>query len=263
MSLTFLTGSSHISSCGLSLLVGNLPSLAFALVFLFHHLYTQRSYSSSEPLWVASYPELENGPWFQTRFIFPQTLDAKLVGFVAPGGWWTEVSRIGKGCFYASVSCMNRPIQWLDSSIITSHPSSPVVVGRSFPSASSFILPSPAPLLSNPSAYDPPSIIEVSSDGESVFAFFEGRGCEHVACIWNREVALGTWRVSIYWQMRPGQGIVLAKWLGNDQRTVCGHISMQRKIMSFYLLVSGYTAHRDGCLHWAPQTPLEILLSFS
>lgn len=104
--------------------------------------------------------------------------------------------------------------------IFTPHPLSPVVVARSFPSASSFILPSPTPLLNNPSGYAPPSIIEVSPGEERVFAFFEGRGVDHIACLWDRKETMDAWTISIYWGVKPGQGIVLAKWL-DVERTVC------------------------------------------
>ncbi|KAF8481409.1 hypothetical protein JB92DRAFT_3038603 [Gautieria morchelliformis] len=111
-----------------------------------------------------------------------------------------------------------RPVQWTDSSMIfSSHPSSPIVVARAFPSSAPFTLPSPIPVLNNPGGFSSPKIIQVSSGDEYVFAFFEGRGGEHAACIWSQEESRDNWKVSIHWQIRLGQGIVLAKWLDGER----------------------------------------------
>ncbi|KAF8578251.1 hypothetical protein K439DRAFT_1417327 [Ramaria rubella] len=116
-----------------------------------------------------------------------------------------------------------RPIKWTTNSLILSpHPSSPAIIARMFPSSSSFLFPSPNPVLNNPGAFSPPSIIEVSPGDEYVFAFFQGKGGDNGACIWHREDTIDTWKVVIFWPIKPGQGIVSAQWLGDERMWVPG-----------------------------------------
>jgi hypothetical protein len=146
--------------------------------------------------------------------------------------------------------------------IFTSHPLSPVVVARSFPSASSFVLPSPDPVLNNPSGYAPPSIIEVSPGDERVFAFFKGRGEEDIACIWHRDETMDAWTVGIWWGVKPGQGFVLAKWL-SVERTVRTH-DFTGTLYVFLLFSSGcIPRHQCGHHLWAPKPSLGSLHSSS
>lgn len=136
--------------------------------------------------------------------------------------------------------------------IFSAHPSSPVVVARSFPPTSPIILPSPNPVLNNPNAFSPPKIIEVSSGDEYLFAFFEGRGGEHAACVWQRDGTLDSWKVCIFWPVRPGQAIVLAKWLGDDRTVRCTSICATHRIY-VHVPASGYILPPRGGHHlWVP-----------
>ncbi|KAF8505026.1 hypothetical protein BU17DRAFT_71546 [Hysterangium stoloniferum] len=111
-----------------------------------------------------------------------------------------------------------RPLQWTSESLIlSSHPTIPAVIARVFPSSSSFMLPSPGPVLNNPTAYFPPRIIEVSSENDNIFAYFESKAGDNIACIWTRGETVDTWKVGATWAAKQGEGFVAAKWLAEER----------------------------------------------
>ena len=109
---------------------------------------------------------------------------------------------------------------WSRSSVIFSaHPTQPLVLARHFPSSRQFVIPSPTPLVTALFSYDPPTVISVSPSGEWLFAYFPGRDCDGVACLWRRESKLDAWLVRDFWTTPRGAGIVTAEWT-NPSREV-------------------------------------------
>ena len=143
--------------------------------------------------------------------------------------WWEFyplIERIHKCVDYVSVcyflasevGYLYRPVVWTNCSIIfTAHPAQPLVTGRLFPSSKQFVLPSPEPIFSSPSSYEPPSTISVSPSDNWLFAYFPGRGGDGTGCLWRRGLQLDSWTIKDYWGFGRGAGVVTAAWAGTER----------------------------------------------
>ncbi|TCD64663.1 60S ribosomal protein L7 [Steccherinum ochraceum] len=148
--------------------------------------------------------------------------DTKLPGAAVKGkaredsnwqlGWWELHPLIDKA---------KRPVAWSRSSVIFSaHPTQPLVLARHFSSSRQFVVPSPTPLVSSPTSYDPPTVISISPNGEWLFAYFPGREGDGVACLWRRDHQLDTWGVREFWATPRGAGIVTAEWTNHNREWI-------------------------------------------
>ncbi|KAJ7774920.1 hypothetical protein B0H16DRAFT_1362208 [Mycena metata] len=121
-------------------------------------------------------------------------------------GWWE---------FHALLDQTQRPIVWSSTStIFSAHPTQPQVTARHFSSSKQFILPSPGPILTSPTSYEPPTVISVSPSAEWLFAYFPSGELDGVGCFWHRGAAIDLWSVKEWWTLNRGAGIVSAAWLG-------------------------------------------------
>ena len=110
-----------------------------------------------------------------------------------------------------------RPLEWSQSSIIfTAHPTQPLVTGRHVLSSKQFALPSPAPVLSSPASYEPPTVISVDPRDDWLFAYFPGQN-DGTACLWMRGIQIDDWNVKEWWSCATGAGVVAARWLGSSR----------------------------------------------
>ncbi|KAJ3768879.1 hypothetical protein FB446DRAFT_694341 [Lentinula raphanica] len=126
--------------------------------------------------------------------------------------WWD---------FHALSENPRKPVEWSNSSIIfTAHALQPLILARHFSSSKQFTLPLPTPILSNPSAYKPPTVITCSSDDNWLFAFFPGRGEDGLSCLWNKGVELDSWAVKEWWMFAQSAGVVAARWLGGAREWI-------------------------------------------
>ncbi|KAF9075212.1 hypothetical protein BDP27DRAFT_1315692, partial [Rhodocollybia butyracea] len=124
-------------------------------------------------------------------------------------GWWD---------FYPLSEYPRRPVEWSNSSIIfTGHALQPLILARHFSSSKQFTMLSPAPLMSNPNNYEPPTIITCSPDNRWLFSFFPGRGQDGLCCLWQRGMELDNWSVKEWWTFASGAGVVAASWLGGPR----------------------------------------------
>jgi hypothetical protein len=113
---------------------------------------------------------------------------------------------------------LQRPVVWANCSIIfTAHLTQPLVTGRLFSSSKQFVLPSPEPIFSSPSSYQPPSIISVSPTDDWLFAYFPGRDGDGTGCLWKRGLQVDNWSIKDYWGFGRGAGVVTAAWAGTDR----------------------------------------------
>ncbi|KAJ7235441.1 hypothetical protein B0H12DRAFT_1027447 [Mycena haematopus] len=120
-------------------------------------------------------------------------------------GWWD----------YDTLCGTQRPVAWSSTStILSAHPTQPLVAARHFSSSKQFVLPSPGPIISSPSSYEPPTVISVSPGGQWLFAYFPSGEIDGVACLWQRGAPLDVWGVKEWWTLNRGAGIVTASWLG-------------------------------------------------
>ncbi|KAJ6496752.1 hypothetical protein C8R47DRAFT_1042539 [Mycena vitilis] len=120
-------------------------------------------------------------------------------------GWWE---------YHALLDQTQRPVAWASTStIFSAHPTQALVTARH--SSKQFVLQSPAPILSSPGSYEPPTVISVSPSGEWLFAYFPSSEMDGVACLWQRGAPLDVWGVKEWWSC--GAGIVTASWLGGPR----------------------------------------------
>ncbi|KAH9857142.1 hypothetical protein C2E23DRAFT_375639 [Lenzites betulinus] len=127
-------------------------------------------------------------------------------------GWWD---------FTHSLEGTRRPVQWGKSGVIyTGHEHQPLVLGRHFPTSRQFVLPSPPQITSTPSAYNPPSVVSVSSTDEWLFAYFPGRGTDGVGCLWRKGGQLDNWVVNECWRFAVGDGVVTASWTSSHREWI-------------------------------------------
>ncbi|THH26462.1 hypothetical protein EUX98_g7717 [Antrodiella citrinella] len=127
-------------------------------------------------------------------------------------GWWE---------LHPLIDQAKRPVAWSRSSIIFSaHPTQPLVLARHFSSSRQFVIPSPGPLVTSPTSYDPPTVISISPSGDWLFAYFPGRGGDGVACLWKRAFQLDSWSVRDFWTTPLGAGIVTAAWTNHSREWV-------------------------------------------
>ncbi|KAF7363511.1 hypothetical protein MSAN_01007400 [Mycena sanguinolenta] len=120
-------------------------------------------------------------------------------------GWWD----------YDASNGTQRPVAWSSTStIFSAHPTQPWVSARHSFSSHQFVLPSPGPIISSPSSYEPPTVISVSPGGQWLFAYFPSGEIDGVACLWQRTAPLDVWAVKEWWPLNRGAGIVTASWLG-------------------------------------------------
>ncbi|KAG2349785.1 hypothetical protein BDR05DRAFT_872639 [Suillus weaverae] len=126
--------------------------------------------------------------------------------------WWD---------FHPLADHIQRPVAWSNTStIFTPHPSQPLILGRSFSSSRQFLVVSPDQILNNPAAYEPPNVITVSSNDHWLFAYFPGRDCDGVGCLWQRGYSIDKWNIRDYWACERGAGIVSAVFVGTEREWV-------------------------------------------
>ncbi|KIY43345.1 hypothetical protein FISHEDRAFT_53152 [Fistulina hepatica ATCC 64428] len=127
-------------------------------------------------------------------------------------GWWN---------FAPLLDDCATPIEWSTSSIIFSaHPTEPILIGCHFSSSKRFTIPSPAPVLTTPGAYSPPSVVSAAPSGDRLFAYFPGIVGEGIGCLWSRGATLDAWEVQQWRSFPPGAGVVCATWLGTSRECV-------------------------------------------
>ncbi|KAF9246326.1 hypothetical protein BU15DRAFT_39687 [Melanogaster broomeanus] len=123
--------------------------------------------------------------------------------------WWD---------FHPLVENINRPVDWsCSSTIFTTHPTQPVILGRLFPSSKQFVVVSPDPILRSPTSYEPPTVITVSPNDQWLFAFYPSRDGDGIACLWSRGSCVDTWMVRECWPFSRGSGVVTAAWAGAER----------------------------------------------
>ncbi|KAG1756683.1 uncharacterized protein EDB91DRAFT_1093918 [Suillus paluster] len=128
--------------------------------------------------------------------------------------WWD---------FHPLAEHLQRPVAWSNSStIFTAHPSQPLILGTLFSSSKQFLVVSPDQILNNPASYEPPSVITVSSNDHWLFAYFPGRDCDGVGCLWQRGYSLDKWNIKEYWACDRGAGIVNAVFIGAEREWATG-----------------------------------------
>ncbi|KAF9013889.1 hypothetical protein BDQ17DRAFT_1230808 [Cyathus striatus] len=124
-------------------------------------------------------------------------------------GWWD---------FYPLLERPKRPIEWSHSSVIfTAHPTLPFLSARHFSSSKQFAIPSPAPVMTSPSSYDPPTVISVSPADDWLFAYFPGKTNDGAGCLWKRGSQVDTWTIKEWWSFPRSGGVVAASWLGSPR----------------------------------------------
>lgn len=112
-----------------------------------------------------------------------------------------------------------RPIVWSQSSVIfTAHPTHPRVTGRHFSSSKQFVLPSPNPVISLPSSYDPPTVISVAPRDDWLFAYYPRHDAEGLGCLWKRGAQLDSWQVKEFWNFSKSGGAVAVSWLSPPRK---------------------------------------------
>ncbi|KAF9454558.1 hypothetical protein P691DRAFT_770453 [Macrolepiota fuliginosa MF-IS2] len=121
-------------------------------------------------------------------------------------GWWD---------YYPLVERPHRPLQWSQSSVIFSaHPTQPAVIARHFSSSKQFTIPSPKPVSSNQTSYEPPTIISVAPTDDWLFAYFPKSNGDGTGCLWKRGAQIDNWVVQEWWTFPPETAPVTADWLG-------------------------------------------------
>ncbi|KAI0065405.1 hypothetical protein BV25DRAFT_1906053 [Artomyces pyxidatus] len=114
-----------------------------------------------------------------------------------------------------------RPVAWTSSStILFAHATLPTIVGRVFPSHAQFAVPPPAPITGSPALYEPPTIINVSPNGQWMFAYFPGRDEAGVGCFWTRGIQVDDWNVREWWSFPSAGGAVTSTWLGHPREWI-------------------------------------------
>ncbi|KAF9464773.1 hypothetical protein BDZ94DRAFT_1255855 [Collybia nuda] len=137
-------------------------------------------------------------------------------------GWWD---------FYPLAERLRKPIEWSQSSILfTAHPTQPLVSGCHFSSSKQFKLPSPDPIVSSPTSYEPPSIISVAPDNEWLFAYFPGRECDGTGCLWKSTTQIDNWTVKEWWNLSSAAGVVAASWLGQARVWAPDHSGLNTRL---------------------------------
>ncbi|KII88403.1 hypothetical protein PLICRDRAFT_41563 [Plicaturopsis crispa FD-325 SS-3] len=116
--------------------------------------------------------------------------------------------------FYPLVEQPQRPVVWTRSStILTAHPSQPLINARIFPLGTQFHIPSPAPVATSPLSYLPPTIISVASTDDWLFAYYPGVEGDGAGCLWKRDPPVDRWTVKEWWSFARGSGVVAVEWL--------------------------------------------------
>lgn len=117
-----------------------------------------------------------------------------------------------------SSSTILRPVQWSGSStIFTGHPTQPLLTAHHFSSSKQFVIPSPAPIVSSPASFEPPTIISVAPYDDWLFAYFPGRDGDGTGCLWKRGPQVDSWNIKEWWSFARGAGVVAASWLGTPR----------------------------------------------
>ncbi|KZT28426.1 hypothetical protein NEOLEDRAFT_1058289 [Neolentinus lepideus HHB14362 ss-1] len=113
------------------------------------------------------------------------------------------------------------PVAWSRSStIFTAHPTDAKVTAHLFPSSKAYTVPSPEQILSTPSSYQPPTVISVARNDEWLFAYFPGKDCEGIACLWKRGSQVDDWRIKESWTYPRGAGVIAVSWIGQERECV-------------------------------------------
>lgn len=140
-----------------------------------------------------------------------------------------------------SYANLSRRVEWSNSSVIFSpHASEPRILARHFSSSKHFNIPTPTPILSQPDAFDPPTVISLAPGDVHLFAYFPPgqRYSNGTACLWKRGQEIDSWTVGDSWTIAPSAGIVAASWLGSP-REVCFNACI-----STYALILGTSGLR-------------------
>ncbi|EPQ58333.1 hypothetical protein GLOTRDRAFT_91770 [Gloeophyllum trabeum ATCC 11539] len=110
------------------------------------------------------------------------------------------------------------PLAWSRSStIFTAHASEPKIVARLFPSSKPCTIPSPPQILSTPASYEPPTIISVALNDEWLFAYFPGKDCDGISCLWKKMPQADEWQIKDCWTCARGAGVIAASWIGQER----------------------------------------------
>lgn len=163
-----------------------------------------------------------------------------MVGLLSPRGTSTPVSSLFP--LPTPGPEFLRPLQWSQSSVIFSaHPTQPIVIARHFSSSKQFVIPSPKPVTSNQTAYEPPTIISVAPGDDWLFAYFPKSNGEGTGCLWKRGPQIDNWTVQEWWTFPPQTAPIAADWLGAP-REVCGDQHLN------YLILTGsqWTINSSG-----------------
>lgn len=119
-----------------------------------------------------------------------------------------------------SYANLSRRVEWSNSSVIFSpHASEPRILARHFSSSKHFNIPTPTPILSQPDAFDPPTVISLAPGDVHLFAYFPPgqRYSNGTACLWKRGQEIDNWTIDHSWTIAPSAGIIAASWLGSPR----------------------------------------------
>ncbi|THH20782.1 hypothetical protein EW146_g628 [Bondarzewia mesenterica] len=127
-------------------------------------------------------------------------------------GWW-ELQPL--------IEHEERPVAWsVSSTIFTAHATEPLIFGRLFPTAKEFVVPSPPPIVTSATLFEPPTTINVCPSDKWLFAYFPGRNGDGLGCFWFRGLEVDNWHVKEWLTFPRGSGVVSSAWLGNARKWV-------------------------------------------
>jgi hypothetical protein len=158
----------------------------------------------------------------------------------------------GAYSFVLRLSSHFRPVEWSPSSVIfTAHHTQPLVTARHFSSSKHFGIPSPVPIVSSPTSYEPPSVISVASDDEWLFAYFPRRDGDGIGCLWKRGAQIDSWTVKEWWSFAHGAGVVAASWLGEGREVLELRLDILRHLIYFLVVNRSFRYHDASTASWA------------
>jgi hypothetical protein len=88
------------------------------------------------------------------------------------------------------------------------------VIARHFSSSKQFTMPSPKPVNTNQTAYEPPTVISAAPTDDWLFAYFPKSNGEGTGCLWKRGAQIDSWVVNEWWTFPAQKAPVIAEWLG-------------------------------------------------
>lgn len=125
-------------------------------------------------------------------------------------------------------------MQWTGSALIlTAHATEPQVACIYSPTNEHFFLPSPPTLTASPTSFEPPTVISASPQEDWIFAYFPGKNCDGVGCIWNKSNAINKWLVKEWTTYPRGDHAVEARWS-----------YLNREVRGLFLIIEVYIDHQ-------------------